>query len=315
MTVRWAIYAVAVIGSICTTSAFASRWAKTDVLDRALAASVCAISIAAGVPLLLSMCNLLSRVPYLVVMLALGTVSAILLLRDSASPPRAPAAWSFAGLLALATGTAIAVIALLPTVRGQLAGHPDTKKYHIVNLVQLARSHSLWHLAFQNPGFITATHPGNGELATVGLLFATGGDHLIYDLNVAFAAVVVIACTSIARDLDGRPHQGALAAMAVIASPVVYATQAHGLASDLPAAAGLVAGLAALLRARREHDTRWLVIAGLALGFGLGAKYTVLLIIPVAVSLRCGRSVRCATCCCSRPGSSCSPRRGSPGTG
>jgi hypothetical protein len=282
-----ALYTVGVVASVCVASAALSRWTSTDVLDRALAGVVCAVSILAGVPLVLSMVGSLSTVPYLVTMLAIGIAGLAMLVRTPANVQRAPSAWSLAGIVSVAIGAALATLAFIPTVQGIATGHHDSRNYHIANLFEWYRDHSLWSLPFQNPGFFTATHPGNAELATIGTMFATGGnDQLLYVANILFGALAVLACTSIARDLGGRPHQGAMAAMAVLASPLVFGTQAHGLATDLPAAAGLLAGVATVLRARSEaqHRVRWLVLAGFALGFGLGAKYTVVLLVPVVVA-------------------------------
>jgi hypothetical protein len=282
-----ALYTVGVVASVCVASAALSRWTSTDVLDRALVALVCASSILAGVPLVLAMAGLLSAVPYLAAMIALGIAGLVVLVRTPPTPSRAPSAWSLAGIVSVAIGAGLATLALIPTVEGLPTGHHDSRNYHIGNLFAWYQDHSLWSLPFQNPGFFTATHPGNAELATIGTMFATGGDdHLLYVANILFGALAVIACTSIARDLGGRPHQGALAAMAVLASPIAFGTQAHGLGTDLPAAAGLLAGVATLLRARTEthHRVRWIVLSGFALGFGLGTKYTVLLLVPVVVA-------------------------------
>lgn len=282
-----ALYIVGTMACVCIGSAALSRWAAVDVLDRALAALVSAVSILAGVPLVLAMVGLLSSVPYLVVMIAIGVAGLAVLIRSTPPPRRAPSAWSLAGIVAVAIGVALAALAFIPTVQGLRSGHHDTLNYHIANLFEWYRGHSLWTLPFQNPGFFTATHPGNAELATIAPMFATGGDDgLLYVANILFGAVAVIACTSIARDLGGRPHQGALAAMAVLATPIAFGTQAHGLGTDLPAAAGVLAGIATLLRARRvaEHRTPWLLLTGFALGFGLGTKYTVLLLVPAVVA-------------------------------
>ncbi len=282
-----ALYTVGVVASVCVASAALTRWTSTDVLDRALVGLVCASSILAGVPVVLAMFGILSAVPYLVVMLLVGVAGVAALVRTAPPTRRAPSAWSLAGIASVAIGVALATLAFIPTVQGITTGHHDSRNYHIGNLFEWYRDHSLWSLPFQNPGFFTATHPGNAEIATIGTMFATGGnDHLLYVANTLFGALAVLACTSIARDLGGRPHQGAMAAMAVLASPIVFGTQAHSLATDLPAAAGLLAGVATLLRARREaqHRVRWIVLTGFALGFGLGTKYTVLLLVPVVIA-------------------------------
>jgi hypothetical protein len=277
------LYVELVLVSLVVSGAALSRWTSSDGLDRALAATVSAISIGTGVALLLGMVNLLSAGIYLGVICAVGAGSALWLLQRGPVPKRVPAAWSIAGLMALLVGGTLAALAAVPIVRGLPAGHHDTRSYHISNLVSWFQSHSIWDLPFQNPGFFTATHPGNGEMAGIGLLFATHGDHLIYATNIFFGLVTVIACASITRSLDGRPDLGALAALAVLGTPLIFGTQAHGLATDLAAVAGLMAGIAAIMRSRKEHDWRWMAVAGCALGFSLGAKYTVLLLVPLVL--------------------------------
>jgi len=282
---RAALDLVAVVASVCAGSAALSRWTRTDPLDRALVAAVCAASILAGVPLVLAMIGLLSAVPYLVVMLAIGVAGAIVLFRGGRAPARVPAAWSGSGILSLATGTALAVLAFVPTLLGDAPGSSDTRGYHIGNLYAWFSTHTLWTLPFANPGFLTSTHPGNGELSTIATLFATHNDHLLYVANILFGAIAVIACTTIARELGGRPHQAALATLALTATPLAFGTQAHAMVTDVAALSGLVAGVAALLRARREPPDRakWIAVAGFALGFSLGAKYTVIFLVPIVL--------------------------------
>jgi 4-amino-4-deoxy-L-arabinose transferase-like glycosyltransferase len=187
---------------------------------------------------------------------------------------------SFEGQTATFVGSGVAAFAAIQTVRGRATGEADTRSYHLANLVEWYRSHSIWHLPFQNAGYFTATHPGNGELVGVSALAATGSEQLAYLATIPFGLLVVLACASIARDLGGDWGTGALAAVAVVAAPVSFSTQANSLATDLAAAAGLLAAVACLLRFRRGADHRWLLFAGVALGLGLGSKYTVF--VPVA---------------------------------
>jgi len=279
-----AAYLVGVVVCITLAAAAVSRWAHADALDRALVTVLSGIVIPIGVALVLGMAGLLSPAPFLVTVVAIGVVSAVWLVRRESPHKRAPAAWSISGMVAVIVGAILGFLALVPTLAGRLSQHVETGNYHITNLVTWVRNHSIWELPFQNTGFFTATHPGNGELIGAPMLLATGGDQLAYIGNIVVAALCVIACATIVRELDGRPDLGALAALALVGAPLVFATQGHSLATDLPATAGVLAGVAALLRARRTRDVRWVVLAGFALGLALGSKYTVLLVVPVVVA-------------------------------
>ncbi len=274
------LYVVSVIAAVFLAGAALSEWARSDVLDRALAGIIGATAVGVGVPLALGIVGALTWSAYLIVMVLVGAVSAIYLARH-VPKPRVPAAWSPAGMLAIAVGTFLTVVSLVPTLHAAVQPNGETRRYHITNLVTWAHTHNIWHLPYQSPGVFTSTHPGNGELLAVGMLFATGRDQLVYTTFALLAAVCIIAAASIARDLGGRPDSAALTMTALIASPIVYGTQAHSLLTDVSAAAPLLAGVACLLRARREHNPRWIVFAGVALGLAMGAKYTVLFLAPV----------------------------------
>ena len=206
-------------------------------------------------------------------------------MRRSTVHERAPAAWSIAGTVTVVIGSLLAILAAVPTLAGRLTQDHDTTAYHITNLVTWVHQHSIWELPFQNTGFFTATHPGNGELLAAPMLLATGSDQLVYTVNILFGAIAVLACAMIARELDARPDLGALAALALVGAPIVFGTQAHSLATDLAAAAGVLVGVAALLRARRSRDHRWVTVAGCALGFSMGSKYTTLILVPVIAAV------------------------------
>ena len=279
---------------------------------------VSAISIAAGVPLLLSMAGLLSSVPYLVAMLAIGAAGAAscFALRTRRSSARRRRGRS-PDSSSLATGAALSVLAFIPTLLGMGTGHPDSTQLPHRQPRRVVPDHSLWTLPYQSPGFFTATHPANGELAAIGMLFATQGDQLVYTANIAFGALAVLACATDRPRSRRPPAPGRDGGDGGRRRPSCSARRRTASRPTSPAPAGLVAGVAALLRARHEaqHRVRWIVLAGLALGFAMGAKYTVLFLVPVVVAGAVLRSVRAATTSGSRRGSSCSPDRGSSATG
>ncbi len=280
-----AAYLVCVIVCVTLAAAALSRWVRADALDRALVAGVSGIVIPVGAALVLGMANLLSTWGFLATLVAIATAATVSLARSPTPVDRVPAAWSLAGMASLVSAGAFGFLALAPTIAGRPTEEYDSRNYHIVNLATWFREHSIWPLPFQNPGYFTATHPGNGEMLGMAMLLATQGDHIVYMTNLVFAAVTVIACATIARELDGRPDLAALACIALLGTPLIFGTQAHSLMTDLAATVGIAAGTAALLRARRSRDVRWIVVAGFALGFSLGAKYSVLLLVPIVVGI------------------------------
>jgi 4-amino-4-deoxy-L-arabinose transferase-like glycosyltransferase len=272
---------VANIGcSVAVAVRVASRVAD-DRLDRALVATLLGIAQGVGVPLLLAMLGIAYRIPVTVLHLViLAATLRFIPPKDSGAPRR----WSVTAGLSAALSAVLLVWAAAPVLRALQTTHGETRHYHIVNLTAWLQRHTLWTLPFQNPGLPTATHPGNAEMFGLWLALPSHGDQFVYVTVLPFALLAVLACASIARDLGGEPGWGALCATAVMAAPHLFRTHAFTLASDLPAAAGIAASVPLLLRTRAEPERRsWIVLAGLALGLGLGSKYTVL--IPSAVVL------------------------------
>ncbi len=279
-----AAYLLATLLCVVVAAWYSSRWAP-DALSRVLVGVVVGVSVPIGLAIVLGMSGMLSRGWLLIAHLVFALVSFIgrERLAKRASPPREARveARTPEALASAFIGTGVAAYAVVQTVRGRPTGEADSRSYHLANLVEWFRSHRIWELPFQNLGYFTATHPGNGELLGVAALAATGGEQLAYLTPVPFGVLVVLACASVARDLGADGGRGALAALAVLAAPVSFATQANSLATDLAAAAGLIAAVACLLRERKDSDNRWLILSGVALGLGLGSKYTVF--VPVAV--------------------------------
>ncbi len=269
------------IGASAAVALRATSRLANDRLDRALVAILVGIAQGVGVPLVLAALGILARVP--VTLLHMALLAAVLR-SVPRGEPATPGRWSLPGRLSMVLGAALTVWAATPALRALQTVHGETRHYHVVNLSAWLQRNTLWTLPFQNPGLPTATHPGNAEMFGLWFVLPSHGDQLAYLAMIPFGLLAVLACASIARDLGGEPGWGALCGIGVIAAPHLYRTHAFTLASDLPAAAGLAAGVALLLRARSEPARRsWVILAGLALGLGLGSKYTVL--IPIAAVL------------------------------
>jgi hypothetical protein len=175
-------------------------------------------------------------------------------------------------------GAALLLLSVVVTIRGPLSADFDTREYHITNMAHWMQDGNLWTLPYAGPGSITATHPGNGELFDAWLSMPSHGDELAYLGATAFGVLAVLAGAVVARQLGGRGSTaaGAMLSVAVLAAPIYFVTQTDSLATDLPSAAPLVAGLAFILIARRRPTVPIVLLAGASLGLGLGAKYTAL---------------------------------------
>ena len=257
--------------------------APDDPLVRALVGVLLGLAQVIGVSLVMAMGGVLGALPALGLHLALA-VAAWRLVR----PPEPEGEWTGRGAgrgaaLAAGVGVALASLALIPALLGRLPEDFETRHYHIANLASWLQTGSLWPLPFQNPAFATATHPGNGETVGLWLALPTHADHASYVGNVAFGLLAVLAVALLARRLGGRAWVGALGALAVLGTPVLFGSQVHSLGTDLAAAGPLIAAVAFLHLAVREGQRRWLWLTGIAAGLAIGSKYSAL--VPAAVLL------------------------------
>lgn len=243
-----------------------------DALDRALVWVLGAVAHPLAVGLVLGGLGLLHPWAVLVLSGATGAVAAVVRRRHHPVPKTMPAATT---VVAVAAASMLGVAALALGLRAVDSQEFESRHYHYEAIAHFVVEGSIWSLPFQNPGFFTATHPGNAEVLGAVVALATGGEHLIYAWILPVAGLlVVLAGAALARELGGRPWVGALACVAFIASPLVFGTAAHSLTNDLLPVAGCTVAAALLLRARRAGDTAPVWLAGVALGVAVGTKYT-----------------------------------------
>jgi hypothetical protein len=257
----------------------ARRWAGVDRLLLALIATTLAIGQAIGVPLLLGMLAILSRVWVLVAHVAIAGAVAIGVRASSRGEVTAKP-WTPAGLAALGVGTFTLLASAIPTIRAIATTSYDSRDYHVTNLAAWLTQHSIWRMPYQDPAFYTAAYPGNGEIFSLWLILPTHSDQLAYLSVIPFGILAVLAVASIARDLGADVRIGALACLAIVAAPVTFETQAHSIMTDLAPAALLAAAAALLLRAYKQDEGARIPLtgcAGIALGLGVGSKYTALI--------------------------------------
>ncbi|MBV9255221.1 MAG: glycosyltransferase family 39 protein [Actinobacteria bacterium] len=248
--------------------------ARDEILDRAVIALVTGVAHVIGVLLLLGAVGLLRRGPVLAAIIVVGACAFRLVPRVQTERP-APRALRPSTVLVSLTGLWFFVLWLVSSI-GSPSAESDTNQYHLPNAAFWLRRASLWPLPPATPGYFTATYPSNGELAGLFLMLPTHDDRLAYVAPLVFAVLVVLGTGLLARELGGTASTGALMGIAIASSPLVYSTQVRSLMVDMPAAAGLVAGLALGLGARRRRDPVRLALAGVAFGLAIGAKYPVL---------------------------------------
>jgi len=303
---REAAAAVALVlmagSAVAAAWAVTPRWSSSDRLERCLVGAVVVLAQAVGVPLVLGLVGLLNLAA--VVLVHLGVAAGAMAWRRrqpttvAAAGAEPPGGWHPADLAGLGAAVAYVALGAALSLRRVRSFDFDTKEYHLSNLASWLQDGSIWHLPYAQPGSVTATHPGNGELLGLWLALPTHGDELVYVAPVVFGVLAIVASAFLVRELRGREAGsaglGALAAVAVLTAPVYLATQIDSLSTDLPATAGLVAAVALLLLARRDGRAAPVALAGVALGLGLGAKYTAvapafLIALAGMVLLRWGR--------------------------
>ena len=147
---------------------------------------------------------------------------------------------------------------------------------------------------YQGAGAIATAHSPNvynpylPALAVFGIPHALFGGGLLTDPRLWFGAVFVAAFGG-ALSLSGVSRPWTWTAV-VTASPVVAYPLATG-GDDLPVLALICLGLA-LLRPRETRSTRWVIVAGLALGLAAAMKATAWPALGVALALVAARDGR-----------------------
>jgi hypothetical protein len=178
--------------------------------------------------------------------------------------------------LTASTGVVLWSLAAALSLRGP-SQEPDTVQYHVPNAAWWLRTGSTWALPPTTPGYFTNAYPSNGELTGLWLMLPAHNDALASLAPLVFAVLCVCGSALLAKELRAPAWCGGLLAIAVLGSPVSFSTQVRSLEVDLFAAGAVVTAAALALRAVREPTrARWVVLAGLSVGVGIGAKDTAL---------------------------------------
>lgn len=300
-----AVWLAVVVGGATATGTLAAVLRDGDRLDRWFTGWFAAIAELLAASVLLACAGLFSRWWIFSFQVAAGCAAGAVGRRRPRSPDRGSPTTARRSklegthvLAGLATAFFVLTIGVaLPSGRSE---HFESFHYHFAGVAHLVTTHSLWSLPFQNPAFFTANHPQNAELLLGVVAQATGGDELIYTAALPlFGALMLLAGMVIGRATGSPAWIGGLAVLSVLSTPMVFGTQARSIATDLPAAAFLVAAVAFVVSGTAGRMP--VLLAGAALGAALGTKYTVL--VPVAfVALLALARLRLRSCLSLLPG-------------
>ena len=270
---------VAVVASVATP-----RLTGRDRLAGALTWVLLVLAQATAVPIVLGMVGLLRLPAVVVTHVALAALAVAFHRRQPTPDGGPPVPARGLSLLDLAAVGATTVYLALGT---RLSLHPqrsfefDTKEYHLANLASWLQAGHIWGLPYAQPGSMTANHPSSGEVFGLWLVLPSHGDELLYLAPIAFGLLAILAGALLGRELVAQrwgAGLGALAAAAVVTAPI-YFSQVDSLLTDLIAGVSVVTAVAYLALAHRTESppAPLVALAGIALGLGMGSKYTALL--------------------------------------
>lgn len=155
----------------------------------------------------------------------------------------------------------------------------DTLTYHLPRAMYYWGQGDLAHFDTGNPR--QTYFPFNYNLLQLYFLAYAPGLQLLNFLNLLAWAASGVAIFRVSR-LSGLTANAALVAAWFALTALQVFAQASATTNDLPTSAGLLAGLAFVLRWRAERLTRDALLAGLALGLAAGTKLTVVFFAPAA---------------------------------
>jgi hypothetical protein len=261
------------------------RLAHLDGAPRVLALAVVFVCGLAGVHLLPLALGILSRPAVAVTaLLLLAATHAVPRVREEAGASASgearpgpgisgPAGRALAWAAALsAAGAGGLLVAGIVEAAGRLTTASDLTAFDLPVIGRWIQSGSAWRVTELFPFQTHGTYPHNGHLILLATMLPWHNDGLLRFAVYPFLALAALAVYGLGREL-GAPRAGAALFGAVLVSVPVVATTPEFAPLDLIGAALFACGLVFLARGARTRRTSDLVLAGLGLGFGLGAKW------------------------------------------
>jgi hypothetical protein len=161
---------------------------------------------------------------------------------------------------------------------GRGMNHPDTLWYHLPFAARFVQNGSFTGL--EGIGYVAARwFPFNSQMLHAQFMVAYGDDAFSPYLNLAWAAMALLAAWCIGTPRGNGPLALLLAAFA-LGIPAMAGTQPGQASSDIACAALLLAAVALLLEAE-DFAPVPLALAGLATGLAISTKVTIA--VPIAV--------------------------------
>jgi hypothetical protein len=161
---------------------------------------------------------------------------------------------------------------------GRGMNHPDTLWYHLPFAARFVQNGSFTGL--EGIGYVAARwFPFNSQVLHALFIVAYGNDSISPYLNLAWAALAILAAWCIGASRGNGPLALLLAAFA-LGIPAMAGTQPGQASSDIACAALLLAAVALLFEAD-DFAPAPLALAGLATGLAISTKVTIA--VPMAV--------------------------------
>ena len=213
-------------------------------------------------------------------------VWAVLARREASSsvappPPRARTpAHPLPSWLPWFVAVAIAVVAAewlnaLPIVLRHGIVDFDSLWYHLPIAAKLAQTGHFLPIHFYDADAVVSTYPAGSELFHALGMITVGSDQLSPFLNFGWFALCLVAAHVFGRQY-GVAHLTTLAALTVLAMPVMIELQGTTALSETMALACLLCAMAFLVIGRGPPSYGQLFLAGLAMGLAASTKFVLL---------------------------------------
>ena len=254
------------------------RLADLRGIDRVLAQALLVTVGLAAVHLVPLALGILGRGSVLVAALVLAAAAALLPARPPATPDPAPEPLVESGRLAwaLAVGAAAIAGALLAVGFVHAAGGPteapDLVSFDLPIVAQWIQTGSAWQITELFTLQTHGTYPHNAHLVLLAAILPFDNDGLVRFAVYPFLVLAALGVYGLACQLRA-PRAAAAAFAAMLAAIPVVATTVEFAPLDVIGVAMFATGLSFLARAARTERVSDLVLAGLGLGFAVGAKW------------------------------------------
>ena len=150
---------------------------------------------------------------------------------------------------------------------------PDTLWYHLPQAARFVQTGSILHLQYFDRDPVTVFFPANAELFhALGLMFFRS-DLLSPAVNLAWAALALMAAWAIGRPFARGPHC-LIAVLLLLATPALVDTQPGGAYNDTACIALVLSAAALLVNGGTSAGPA--TLAAMAAGLALGIKFTMI---------------------------------------